>query len=246
MIDTLHHVEAPEGVDLTLRVAGPVPRALAYAADLAVRWLMYGVSAIPLSIALREVGFGLWFALFALGEVIYPIAFELLGGGQTLGKRWVGIRVVHEDGTRVRWQASLTRNLLIAVDLLPGTYLFALVSMLASRRFQRLGDHAAGTLVVYAEQRRRAAPVAAPVLAPAPPAIALSQGEQAALLAFGARAAAFSPARREELAALATPLLRAGAPAAAQLEAVAAYLRGAERNGQERAQSVRAGAERAQ
>jgi uncharacterized RDD family membrane protein YckC len=230
MIDTLHHVEAPEGVDLTLRVAGPASRALAYTADLTVRWLVYGMSAIPLMIGLREVGMGLWFAIIALGEVAYPVAFELLGGGQTLGKRWVGIRVVHEDGTRVRWQASLTRNLLIAADLLPGTYLFALVSMLVSRRFQRLGDHAAGTLVIYTEPKPLAQPALSAAVAPARPAIPLSQGEQAALLAFGARAAAFSPARREELAALATPLLGAGAPAAPQLEAVAAYLRGAERN----------------
>lgn len=231
MIDTLYNVEVPEGVDLTLRLAGPVARGLAYAADVAIRWTVYGASAVPLSALLGDVGAGFWFAMAALGEVVYPVAFEVLGGGQTLGKRWLGIRVVHADGTQVRWQASLVRNLLLFADFLPGTYLFALVSMLASRRFERLGDHAAGTLVVYAEPRLAVA-LAAPAsgaVAAAPPAIPLGLDEQAALLAFGARSAAFSPARREELARLATPLVRPGSPAAAQLEAVAAYLRGSER-----------------
>ena len=117
----------------------------------------------------------------------------------------------------------------MTADLLPGTYLFALASMLASPRFQRLGDHAAGTLVVHVEAKAESAPTAAASAPPAPPALPLTQDEQAALLAFGARSAAFSPARREELASLATPLLVPGDSAASQLEAVAAYLRGSER-----------------
>ncbi len=230
MIDTLHHVEAPEGVDLALRLAGPAPRAIAYAADVAIRWIVYLFALIPLAGLLQEVGGGLFVLVFALGEVIYPVAFELLGDGQTLGKRMVGIRVVHDDGTRIRWQASLLRNLLVVADALPGTYLFAIASMSVSQRFQRIGDHAAGTVVVYVDAPpQRAAGAAAADAEPAPPAIALALEEQAALLAFGARSQAFSPARREELAKLATPLLRPGAPAAEQLAAVAAHLRGAER-----------------
>jgi len=231
MIDTLHHVEAPEGVDLALRLAGPTPRALAYLADLTIRFFVYGVAAMPLSSLLDKVGWGILFMLIALGEVIYPVLFEVFGDGRTLGKRMVGLRVVHADGTRVQWRASLLRNLLLTADWLPGTYLFAAVSMLVSRRFQRIGDHSAGTLVVYADTApARAAPLPAPSgVDPAPPAISLSLAERAALLAFGGRSGAFSPARREELAGLATPLLRAGEPAAPQLEAIAAHLRGAER-----------------
>jgi uncharacterized RDD family membrane protein YckC len=229
MIDTLHNVEAPEGVDLSLRLAGVIPRGLAYVADASLRTLFYVVAAIPLAAALGEVGLGVLVVLVLLGEVIYPIAFELLGDGQTPGKRMVGIRVVHDDGTRIRWQASLLRNLLVYADALPGTFLFAAASMLASPRFQRLGDHAAGTLVVYVEGKAERAPSAAASVDPEPPPIALALDEQAALLAFGARSAEFSPARREELARLAAPLLRAGEPAAPQLEAIAAHLRGAAR-----------------
>jgi uncharacterized RDD family membrane protein YckC len=228
MIDTLHHVEAPEGVDLALRLAGPTPRALAYLADVAVRFFVYGVAAIPLSSLLAQVGFGIWFMIVALGEVVYPVLFEVFGDGQTLGKRMLGLRVVHADGTRIQWRASLLRNLLLSADWLPGTYLFAAVSMLVSRRFQRIGDHAAGTLVVYVNAPSRRAPPAA-LVEPAAPPIPLSLAERAALLAFGGRSGAFAPARREELASLATPLLRSGEPAAPQLEAIAAHLRGAER-----------------
>src|SRR5512145_1100246 len=115
-LDTLHTVEAPEGVDLALRLAGVVPRAMAFALDVSLRSTFYMLAAIPLMILLQKVGLGVWFLLIALGEVIYPVAFELLSDGQTLGKRVVGIRVVHEDGTRIRWQASLLRNLLTAAD----------------------------------------------------------------------------------------------------------------------------------
>jgi uncharacterized RDD family membrane protein YckC len=227
-LDTLHHVETPEGVELSLRVAGLPARAIAYAADVFVRSVFYTAAAVAISVGLGAAAGGLLFMLFALGEVIYPFAFELLADGQTLGKRMVGIRVVHTDGTRIRWQASLLRNLLLFADMLPGTYLFAIASMLASPGFRRLGDHAAGTLVIYTEEKTRPAPRVG-ASEPAPPALPLALDEQAAVLAFGARSGAFSAARREEIAALATPLLRAGAPAAPQLEAVAAYLRGAER-----------------
>lgn len=225
-VDTLLTVETPEGVDLALRLAGVVPRALALALDLTIRGTFYLFAAIPLMLLLRNVGLGVMILLVTLGEVIYPVAFELLSDGQTLGKRMVGIRVVHDDGTRIRWQASLLRNLLMAADALPGTYLFALVSMLCSRRFQRLGDHAAGTVVVYAE-RPRVTAVPPLIVEPIAPAIPLTLDEHAAVLAFGARARELSPARREELAGLATPLLAPGGSDAARLESIAAHLRGA-------------------
>src|SRR5262249_43626512 len=96
LLDTLHTVEAPEGVDLSLRLAGVVPRALAFGLDVAARFTFYAFASIPLMLWLEKVGSAVWFMLIALGEVIYPVAFELLGDGQTLGKRVVGIRVVHE------------------------------------------------------------------------------------------------------------------------------------------------------
>ena len=226
LVETIHTVEAPEGVALALRLAGVVPRALAFAIDASLRMAFYTFAAIPLMIYLEGIGMAVWFLLFALGEIIYPVTFELLADGQTIGKRNVGIRVVHGDGTRIGWQASLVRNLLTAADALPGTYLFALVSMLCSRRFQRIGDHAAGTVVVYVEEKVRAVVPRADV-EPAAPRVALSLDERAAVLAFAARADELTSARCEELASLASPLLTPErGPASRQIEAIAAYLRG--------------------
>lgn len=79
---------------------------------------------------------------------LYFVFFETLLSGRTLGKRLTGLRVVSTSGARVGWRASLLRNLLRTVDVLPSGYLVGLVAMIASPRAQRLGDLAAGTLVI--------------------------------------------------------------------------------------------------
>ena len=94
--------------------------------------------------------------------------------------------VLNDDGSPVRWSAALTRNLLRAVDFLPFLYATGLAAMLVNRDFKRLGDLAAGTVVVYREGAHRAAliPAAAPLAPPAP----LSLGEQRTLLDLAERA----------------------------------------------------------
>jgi uncharacterized RDD family membrane protein YckC len=225
MIDTLHFVETPEGVRVALRLAGPVPRALAFGVDASLRSFAYLVAAIPLTVALPRLGLAILLLVIFVGEWFYPVLFEVLADGQTIGKRAVGIRVVHEDGTRIRWSASLLRNLLLWADAMPGTYLVGLASMLASERFRRLGDLAAGTLVIHtgAPPHAPAAPIAA---APMPPPIPLGVDEQRAVVAYAERAALLSPARAEELAALPAALV-AGAPDPRErLLRIAAWLRG--------------------
>lgn len=85
--------------------------------------------------------------LFAV-QFGYHVLFETLASGRTPGKRWTGLRVVTTGGGPVSFLTSVVRNLLRVVDFLPGFYGVAIVSVLASRRNQRLGDIAAGTLVV--------------------------------------------------------------------------------------------------
>src|SRR5690606_13883122 len=99
--------------------------------------------------------------------------------------------------------------------------------MLAPRDFRRLGDHAAGTLVIHTEKpaRRPAAPP--PERAPLAPPIPLSVEEQRAVVAFAERAPRLSEARAAELAALAAPLVDGRAPPAERLLRIAAWLRGA-------------------
>ena len=93
-----------------------------------------------LGVAMAWASFLLYWGYFVIGE-------QLLGG-QTLGKRLLGLRVVAQDGTDVGPLASIVRNLLRVIDMVPMTYGVGVAAMLLSPRAQRLGDMAAGTLVV--------------------------------------------------------------------------------------------------
>lgn len=199
LLDNCHRVETPEGIDLLLRPAGLVPRALAFAIDFTLRALIVVTLGLLLG-SLGQLGAGLSAIVVFIVQWWYMVLFEVLNQGRTPGKHWLGLRVVHDDGTPVGWGASLTRNLLRFVDLLPFGYFFGALSCLAHPSFKRLGDLAAGTLVVHRE-RSRAQPQL-PDVAPAPSPVALSSDEQQALVAFSERHASLSPARRQELATL--------------------------------------------
>ncbi len=150
MLDTAREIPTPEGIELNLRLAGPVARALAWAVDLLLRVAVFGVLGIPLAM-LGSVGGGIYLILWFGLEWLYPTVFEVYFGGATPGKRALALMVLHSDGTPVGLSASLTRNLLRAVDFLPFLYGFGLLAMVLSRDFQRLGDIAGGTVVVYRE-----------------------------------------------------------------------------------------------
>ena len=86
----------------------------------------------------------------------YHIIFELVWNGQTPGKRLSGIRVIGTSGRPITSVQVFIRNLVRLVDYLPWAYMLGAIVMLATRRSQRLGDLAAGTLVV--KEHREAAP----------------------------------------------------------------------------------------
>lgn len=228
-LDTLHSVEAPEGVRLSLRAAGPVARFLAFSIDVSVRFVLYSTAGFALAAGLPDMAGPLIVLLLFAGEWGYPVLFEVLRDGQTPGKQVVGLRVVNDDGTPVRWTSSILRNLLLAADLIPGTYLAGLLSALCSRDFRRLGDLAAGTLVVHLEPGDPPSRVPADVAPLAPP-IPLELDEQRALIAFAERASQLSEARAVELAGLATPLLVPGVTPREGLVRMGAWLLG-RRNG---------------
>jgi uncharacterized RDD family membrane protein YckC/Flp pilus assembly protein TadD len=79
----------------------------------------------------------------------YYIFFEVLWNGQSPGKRWVGLRVIRTDGTPITFTESVIRNLVRLVDFLPAYYGVGVVTMFINAQSRRLGDLAAGTLVVY-------------------------------------------------------------------------------------------------
>jgi uncharacterized RDD family membrane protein YckC len=213
MLDTAREIPTPEGIELNLRLAGPVARGLAWAVDLLVRAAVFGVMGIPLGL-LGNVGGGLYLILWFGLEWFYPTVFEVYYGGATPGKRALALMVLHTDGTPVGLPASLTRNLLRAVDFLPFLYGFGLLTMVLSRDFQRLGDIAGGTLVVYRETafQHGAIPKAVPVQ----PAMPLSAAEQRTLLDLAARSQVLTAERAQELASIA-PRLTGGRDAAGAL-----------------------------
>ena len=185
LLDTRYRVETPEGIDLILRPAGVVPRALAFSIDLLIRGLLLAVLFAVLAL-LGQFGMGLGTILLFLVTWWYMVLFEVLNQGRSPGKQMMGLRVIHDDGTPIGWAASLTRNLLRFVDLLPFGYTLGILSCLNHPAFKRLGDIAAGTLVVYRDlpapppQLPEAEALRAPVN--------LTLAEQRALLGFAERA----------------------------------------------------------
>jgi uncharacterized RDD family membrane protein YckC len=203
MLDTTRALPTPEGIEIVLRLAGPVPRAFAWLIDFALRLMTLILAAWVLS---RFGGFGwgtILLVAFAL-EWLAPAAFEAWADGATPGKRALGIMVLHDDGTPVAWTAALVRNLLRAVDFLPVGYGFGLMAMLMSRDFKRLGDITAGTVVVYREARERA--TAIPPANPMPAVRALTLIEQRTVLDFAERVQSLTPERAREIAEIARPI----------------------------------------
>lgn len=152
-------VATPEGVTLEFTLAGVGSRFVAAILDLLVQIPLAG-SILLLAVAL-EGAIGGWAALLGgVGAFVvifgYDVAFETLASGRTLGKRWTGLRVVRIGGGPVTFVPSAVRNLLRLIDFLPSVYLAGVVAILATSRNQRLGDLAAGTVVV----RERVLPAA--------------------------------------------------------------------------------------
>jgi uncharacterized RDD family membrane protein YckC len=223
MLDTARRVETPEGIELALEVAGPVPRAVAWMIDVLLRAVIYLALSFALGM-LGRFGIGLFMIMLFLMEWFYPVIGEVYFGGVTPGKKMLGLRVIHDDGTPVRFGPSVIRNLLRTIDFLPVMYSLGLVTMLFHKDFKRLGDMAAGTLVVYAdvvkrEQKRAEARAQAP---PWP----LAPDEQQTLVNFSERRQQITPERAAELASAAGPLVLGADDPVERLERYASWVAG--------------------
>jgi uncharacterized RDD family membrane protein YckC len=162
----LLRIRTPEGVVFSLTLAGPMSRCLAWMLDAGMTLVM-GVLLSAVSALLgwvspdlaQAVTVLMWFVL----QIGYGVTFEWVWRGQTPGKRMVGLRVVDAQAMRLTFSQVLMRNLLRFVDFLPGVYGVGGVAMWVSGRAQRLGDLAAGTVVI--RQRARPQPNWDPVKA---------------------------------------------------------------------------------
>jgi uncharacterized RDD family membrane protein YckC len=156
-------ISTPEGIELDIALAGVGSRFTAALLDGLIQGALTLVPVLLLLPAFSGSSENIFVALYFVWWFLiifgYDVAFETLGGGRTVGKRAVGIRVVRVGGHPVGFVTSAVRNLLRIIDFLPAAYGVGIVSILATSRNQRLGDLAAGTLVVRDESRSgRAAP----------------------------------------------------------------------------------------
>ena len=201
MLDTSYRVEIPGGINLDAQVVGPIPRFFAFAIDLAIRGIIIFVLSI-LSIPFGSFGLGGGFFLLFLFviEWLYPVLFEVYSRGQTPGKKLMKISVINDDLSPVTLGTSMVRNLLRTVDFLPLFYLAGLVTMLSNPRFQRLGDLAAGTLVISVPESAK--PAAMKEIVPLAPSTPLLRTEQSAIIEFLQRSNQLSEPRQQELASI--------------------------------------------
>ena len=198
-----------EGIDLDMRLAGIGSRGVALLVDLLAQM------AVMFLVGLVAGAFdALGVAFFAIASFLvfvgYPILSEALASGRTLGKGVMGIAVIRVDGGPITFLAAVIRNVVRFVDALPGTYFVGIASALLTKRAQRVGDLAAGTIVIH---RRPVAGPGGPGLGDAggqfgslPPdatgwdVSAVTAEEVAAVRSFLARRASLDPGHRSNLA----------------------------------------------
>ncbi|MFK7990726.1 MAG: RDD family protein [Sandaracinaceae bacterium] len=152
-----YRVRTPENVTFEFEVAGVASRAIAWLIDVLVMGSVILFASQVVSALAGSLG-GLASALLLVVVFVtqwwYGALLEWGWAGQTIGKRVVGLRVLSDDGLPLSFAQSVIRNLVRVVDLLPGLYFVGGVTALVETHGRRLGDLAAGTLVV----RERAAP----------------------------------------------------------------------------------------
>lgn len=159
------HLVSGEAVELEIRFASAGSRALALLIDIAVEVFLY-IALIMLTMLIIAVAasahladdallVGLVIVMLVVIFIGYPVLMETFAGGRTLGKFALGLRVVRDDGGPVRFRHAFTRCLVgVAVEwpglIMPvATWAASLATILANPRGKRLGDLAAGTIVIH-------------------------------------------------------------------------------------------------
>ncbi len=147
-------VQSVTGVDLTLGIAGPGTRSYAFVIDWHIRlllsgaWLLVAAVALQVKITWRTHDGLLSVLPAAVIYFLYHPIVEVMTRGHTPGKRMAGVRILGRDGGQPSTTALLLRNVFRLIDSLPATYLVGLTSCFLTRQRIRLGDMAAGTLLV--------------------------------------------------------------------------------------------------
>ena len=168
LLEQDYAIDTPESVTFAYEVAGIGNRFIAALIDTAILFtalLLLNLFVFVLLGVLSELGVdveqlddapswveGLIIALYALLNFVliwgYYVVFELTWNGQTPGKRWANLRVVRANGNPAGFLDVVIRNLVRIVDFLPTGYGLGLTVMFLNQQARRLGDYAAGTIVI--------------------------------------------------------------------------------------------------
>jgi uncharacterized RDD family membrane protein YckC len=164
-IQTSLRIDTPENVAFQYKVAGIGSRFLAAIIDtiliIIIQIFLIGISlliwAAQTSPTLNTQP-STWFIAilgFIASTVLwgYYIFFEMQWNGKSPGKKVVGLQVIRNDGTSITLTESMIRNLIRLVDFLPANYAIGVLTMFIDRRSRRLGDLAAGTLVILEQSK---------------------------------------------------------------------------------------------
>jgi len=213
-LDTLQPVELADGVEIQLRVAGPAVRSTAWLLDLLVFLVALLVIEIALGMTISnviggEMTQGIMMLVMFVMNWFYNVIFEASSRGCTPGQKWMKLRVVSVTGGPVTISQAILRNFLRVIDFMPFLYLTGFLSCLFTKRFQRLGDLVAGTVMVYTDPPPVTLPKATVNAERRAPPRPLSREEQAALQQFLERAPNWSDERRLELSGILQPLTEA-------------------------------------
>lgn len=203
-IDTVITAETPEGIEIPIRPAGFPVRCCAFLIDVLLQAVTIGAFSAALNAA-GAFGAGMLFIVVFAVNWFYPVLFELMAGAATPGKRILGLQVMMVDGLPITPAGSLIRNLMRVVDMMPAMYAFGIIALLVRSDARRLGDLAAGTVVVYRGAREQSSFAAG---LPQAPRVALSERQQRALAAFATRVERLTPERAEEIAGIAATRIR--------------------------------------
>lgn len=229
-LDTTIAVVTPENIAFEYQLAGPFRRLPAYLIDLIARWsLLFAVWMVGMVVIsylnltfLGPFAIAAGLIFYFLLSWFYGAALETFFNGRTIGKWACGIRTIDVDGRPISGKRAVIRNLLRVADLAPlaalsqvdpdippafmiPTGMIGLVSMILTRRLQRLGDLAAGTMVIIDERSWRVPttkvddPRIAALASYLPADYRVSRSMARTLAVYAERRHYLTPARRREV-----------------------------------------------
>ncbi len=230
-IDGTISIVTPENITFRYSVAGPFQRVTAFAIDFLIRLgiiIMLLVLTLALVSSIGEIGVGFFLLSNFILNWFYGAVFETYMNGQTPGKRLMGIRAVTVDGKPINAMQAVMRNLIRTADTYPlvspamfgieftdnpvyqsafiPTFIMGLVVMSMNKRYQRIGDLVAGTMVIV-DQRKSTfglidvrSPAVLQIAAMVPATFRADQEMSQALAHFVDQRPRLSDARRREIA----------------------------------------------